>query len=67
LYDVVSDPAETVTLYRDGLELAEGCYKNVRNVLGDSGETGVTDLDPRVLEQLKSLGYIDDKRNAKDK
>jgi arylsulfatase A-like enzyme len=67
LYDVVSDPAETVNLYRDGLELAEACYKNVRNVLGDSGETGVTDLDPRVLEQLKSLGYIDDKRNAKDK
>ena len=59
LYDIASDPAETVNLHSDRLESAKTCYKDIRNVLAEPAETGVTEIDPKALEQLRSLGYID--------
>ena len=59
LYDVASDPTETINIYLDNLELAKTCYNHIRLVLAEPAEASVTDLDPKVLEQLKSLGYTD--------
>jgi arylsulfatase A-like enzyme len=59
LYDITSDPTETTNIYLDKPELAKTCYKRIRDTLSEPVETKVTDLDPKALEQLKSLGYVD--------
>jgi len=59
LYNVASDPEETINVYPDNLELAKIYYKRVQDVLAKPAETGATDFDPKTLEHLRSLGYID--------
>lgn len=59
LYNIASDPTETVNIYLDNLESAKTFYKHIRGILAEPADTRATDLDPKVLEQLRSLGYID--------
>ncbi|MDK1031960.1 MAG: hypothetical protein QGD94_08145, partial [Planctomycetia bacterium] len=65
LYVIVCDPAETVNIYRDNAELAKTYYKSIQDIIGEPVKTTVTDLDPRVLEQLRSLGYVGDDEDPK--
>jgi len=59
LYDIVTDPNETINIYHDRPELAKSCYQSIEETLGVKPlKTTVTTVDPKVLEQLKSLGYI---------
>lgn len=59
LYDVASDPTETVNIYREKLDLAKTCYEQIQYTLGEPADTNVATFDPKVREQLRSLGYID--------
>ena len=64
LYQMASDPAETINVYQTRRQLAESCYQSIQETFGEPIETGVQSLDPRVLEQLKSLGYLDYGRDS---
>jgi arylsulfatase A-like enzyme len=59
LYDITCDPTETVNIYRAKPEVIKACYKSIQDTLAESAESSVIDYDPKVLEQLKSLGYTD--------
>lgn len=60
LYDMVADPLETTNVYANKRKLAKSFYLSIMDILGKPVETEKTAVDPRVLEQLRSLGYIDD-------
>lgn len=64
LYDIVSDPEETINIYRRKPELAKNYYKRIQETLGEPVETDPVTLDPRVIEQLRTLGYIDSGHNG---
>ena len=58
LYDIASDPAETMDMYHYTPRLAKSCYRSIRETLGvEPLETQVITVDPQVHEQLESLGY----------
>ena len=59
LYDIVSDPAETTNLFLDRPELAKECYGWIKDSIGDPGQASIPSFDPKIIEELKSLGYID--------
>lgn len=59
LYNIASDPAETINIISKKSELAKSCYESIIEVLGEPAEAKETELDPMVLEQLRSLGYLD--------
>ncbi len=58
LYDVLSDPSESINIYLDKPQLAKSYFKNIQDTIGGLFETDVTEIDPKVLEQLKTLGYL---------
>ncbi len=60
LYEIATDPGETINVFSEKSELAESCYRRLQNVLKEAVETEVIEVDPRILKQLKSLGYVDD-------
>ncbi len=58
LYDIASDPAESINIINDIPELCEVYFKNILETLGEGIEIGAQDIDPKVLKQLRSLGYL---------
>ena len=64
LYEILVDPAEAANIYSRNPKLAKSCYQDILDVLGKPVETERITVDPRVLEQLKTLGYVDDAPNA---
>lgn len=60
LYDITSDPKETINLYRERPELAEKCYRNIQVIFNyaTSSEITTPTLDPKAIKAIKSLGYI---------
>ncbi len=60
LYDRISDPLETKNIVRENIELANFFYRSYIDKLGTEVKTtNKNAVDPKVFEQLKSLGYID--------
>lgn len=58
LYDIVIDPHETVDIYSKKSELAQKYYQKIQDILDTSVKNETFTVDPRVLQQLKTLGYI---------
>ena len=58
LYYLSYDPSEIINIINDKIGLAESCFENIHDTLGEAMETEVSDIDPKVLEQLRSLGYL---------
>jgi arylsulfatase A-like enzyme len=66
LYDLIQDPEETTNVYLDNFDLADACYQSLVETLGEPTSARTTVIDPKVIEQLKALGYIDDGEPVKD-
>lgn len=60
LYDIDTDPAETINIYTDKPDMVLSYYHNLINTLGEKVNTKTFSLDPQTLKQLESLGYIGD-------
>jgi arylsulfatase A-like enzyme len=59
LYDIDSDPLETKNIYAENSELAKSCYRSIVDTIGSLTETETTDYDQKVLDELRSLGYVE--------
>ena len=59
LYDILSDPAETTNLFLDKPELAKEYYSLIKESIGDPAQASTPSFDPKIIEELKSLGYVD--------
>jgi len=59
LYDLISDPHETINISTKKHELAKKYYQRIEDTLGKLVETEAIELDPGMFKRLKSLGYID--------
>lgn len=59
LYDIISDPLETINLAADRPESAVKYKQKIRNELGDFIKTKINPYNSDVIEQLKSLGYVE--------
>ena len=64
MYDILSDPSESRNIYLDKPQLAKSYFKNIQDTIGGLFETDVTEIDPKVLEQLKTLGYLGGDKNT---
>lgn len=60
LYHCKEDPEESKNVLAEHPELAEECSAKIDAALGERIEIPSTEIDNRVLEQLRSLGYVDD-------
>ncbi|MBN1456658.1 MAG: sulfatase-like hydrolase/transferase [Sedimentisphaerales bacterium] len=58
LYDMVSDPKETSNLYLEEPEQVQTCQEEIIKTLGNQKIIQPEGYDSRVIEQLRSLGYI---------
>ncbi len=65
-YEIASDQAEAVNIYPQRVELAKSYYKRIQEVIGQPVETGVIGLDPEVLKQLRTLGYVGDNEDGEE-
>jgi arylsulfatase A-like enzyme len=64
LYLCVQDPAETKNVFTEHTELAEQYSSRINDVLGERIDISSTQIDNSVLDQLRSLGYVDDGGDA---
>ncbi len=67
LYDIQTNPAETVNLYSERIESANKYYSRIKDTLGQPSQNEQADIDPAVLEQLRTLGYIGDNEKSDEK
>ena len=58
MYDIVVDPHEIVDIYSKKSELAQKYYQKIQDILDTSVKNETFTVDPRVLQQLKTLGYV---------
>lgn len=60
LYEIQSDPTESRNVFAEKMTLVDSCYAAIMQTLGAEADrhAAATDVDPRVLEQLKALGYL---------
>ena len=55
-----NDPNGTTNVIDEYTELTEDYYDRMTDVLGEYSGTDSTQIENTVIEQLKSLGYVDD-------
>ena len=68
LYLSREDPAESTNVLAQHPELAQACYDKIQAALGRTIEIPALQVDSRVLEQLRALGYVgeDTRQDGKD-